>query len=103
MTEVTNLNEGLFKYVSNLEHRIVSLEQCNTRSKSYVEKQDQGFAVGVGIGSAERSQYQRDPDQTPSASTSSYELLPPFSVGLPTPLTPAPEVGTLFRSCFTWQ
>jgi hypothetical protein len=103
VTEISNLNEGLFKYVNELESRIVRLERQNTHSRSLLEMQEDEITTGAGIRSSERSQYQQDLEQDVNASMSAYGLMSAFPALLPTPSTPVAEVSTLRKSCVTWQ
>jgi hypothetical protein len=83
VTEITNMNDELYKYVGTLRNRIEALEDYNKNLRTQMNTQEQ-LAVKQGLG------------HNGNMGTNSVSLLVPNQGGLPTPMSPAAGVSRFF-------
>ncbi|KAF2683918.1 hypothetical protein K458DRAFT_389140 [Lentithecium fluviatile CBS 122367] len=90
LAEVTHLNGMLYKYVGDLNARIIQLERGNVQLGSHVENEGEAEATGASAETTAKDNkgIRSDLDQSPSAVMGDNRLLPAFPDGLPTPITP---------------
>jgi hypothetical protein len=99
MTEITNMNDELYKYVGRLRDRIEALEEDNKNLRYHVNTQEQ-LAANTGFADTGRNPHQQGLGYNDNIGTSTLSLLVPHQGSLPTPMSPAAGVSS-FSTCVT--